>query len=72
LQVLNSKLFANSDAGGQWTSVQSVILYEGSITNFGSQLHGFDIGTCLEVNFIIHCIFYSSIVNFIFTCLSSW
>ncbi|CAJ1935878.1 unnamed protein product [Sphenostylis stenocarpa] len=48
-KVLNSKLVTNSDAVGQWTSVQSVILYEGSITNFGSQLQGFDIGTCLEV-----------------------
>ncbi|XP_027920805.1 small RNA 2'-O-methyltransferase isoform X1 [Vigna unguiculata] len=48
-KVLNSKLCTNSDAGRQWTGVQSVILYEGSITNFGSQLQGFDIGTCLEV-----------------------
>ncbi|KAK7399754.1 hypothetical protein VNO78_10943 [Psophocarpus tetragonolobus] len=48
-KVLNSKLVTNSDTGGQWTSIKSVILYEGSITNFGSQLHGFDIGTCLEV-----------------------
>nr|KYP49629.1 UPF0486 protein C1orf59 isogeny [Cajanus cajan] len=48
-KILNSKLVTNSDAGGQWTSIKSVILYEGSITNFGSQLHGFDIGTCLEV-----------------------
>ncbi|KAG5029189.1 hypothetical protein JHK85_013142 [Glycine max] len=48
-KVLNSKLVTNSDAGGQLTSIKSVILYEGSITNFGSQLHGFDIGTCLEV-----------------------
>ncbi|TKY59608.1 Small RNA 2'-O-methyltransferase [Spatholobus suberectus] len=48
-KVLNSKLVTNSDAGAQWTNIKSVILYEGSITNFGSQLHGFDIGTCLEV-----------------------
>lgn len=49
LQVLNSKLVTNSDAGAKSTCIQTVILYEGSITNFGSQLHGFDIGTCLEV-----------------------
>ncbi|KAK7363261.1 hypothetical protein VNO77_05397 [Canavalia gladiata] len=48
-KVLNSKLVTNSDAGVQWTSIKSVVLYEGSITNFGSRLHGFDIGTCLEV-----------------------
>ncbi|XP_014490043.1 small RNA 2'-O-methyltransferase [Vigna radiata var. radiata] len=48
-KVLNSKLSTNLDAVGLWTGVQSVILYEGSITNFGSQLQGFDIGTCLEV-----------------------
>jgi len=71
LQVLNSKLCTNSDAGRQWTGVQSVILYEGSITNFGSQLQGFDIGTCLEVNFIIRCLFCSAIVNFVLTWLSS-
>ncbi|XP_027346337.1 small RNA 2'-O-methyltransferase isoform X2 [Abrus precatorius] len=48
-KVLNSKLVTNSDAGVQWTSIKSVVLYEGSITNFCSRLHGFDIGTCLEV-----------------------
>ncbi|CAL0306096.1 unnamed protein product [Lupinus luteus] len=48
-KVLNSKLAINSDADVQPTSVKSVILYEGSITKFGSRLHGFDIGTCLEV-----------------------
>lgn len=48
-KVLNSKLVTNSDAGAKSTCIQNVILYEGSITNFGSQLHGFDIGTCLEV-----------------------
>lgn len=29
--------------------INSVVLYEGSITSFDSRLHGFDIGTCLEV-----------------------
>ncbi|KAJ1389712.1 S-adenosyl-L-methionine-dependent methyltransferase [Sesbania bispinosa] len=48
-KVLNSKLVTNSDSGVQWRNIKSVILYEGSITNFGSRLHGFDIGTCLEV-----------------------
>ncbi|CAL0329585.1 unnamed protein product [Lupinus luteus] len=48
-KVLNSKLVTNSDAVMLPTSVKSVILYEGSITKFGSKLHGFDIGTCLEV-----------------------
>ncbi|XP_061341209.1 small RNA 2'-O-methyltransferase isoform X2 [Gastrolobium bilobum] len=48
-KLLNSKLGSNSDAGVGSTSIKSVILYEGSITNFGSGLHGFDIGTCLEV-----------------------
>lgn len=61
--MLNSKLSTNLDAGGLWTGVQSVILYEGSITNFGSQLQGFDIGTCLEVSFIIRCLFCSALVN---------
>lgn len=48
-KVLNSKLDANPDAGVTRTDIKSVILYEGSITNFDSRLHGFDIGTCLEV-----------------------
>ncbi|KAL2343697.1 hypothetical protein Fmac_004982 [Flemingia macrophylla] len=48
-KILNSKLVTKSDAGEQWTSIKSVILYEGSITHFGTQLLGFDIGTCLEV-----------------------
>jgi hypothetical protein len=45
VQVLNSKL----DAGVTSKHIKSLILYEGSITNFDSRLHGFDIGTCLEV-----------------------
>ncbi|KAK2437558.1 double-stranded RNA-binding domain (DsRBD)-containing protein [Trifolium repens] len=44
-KVLNSKL----DAGVTSKHIKSLILYEGSITNFDSRLHGFDIGTCLEV-----------------------
>ena len=39
----------NPDAGVTSKPIKSVILYEGSITNFGSRLHGFNIGTCLEV-----------------------
>jgi hypothetical protein len=45
VQVLNSKL----DAGVTSIHIKSLILYEGSITNFDSRLHGIDIGTCLEV-----------------------
>ncbi|KAK7267183.1 hypothetical protein RIF29_19848 [Crotalaria pallida] len=48
-KVLNSKLVRNSDPALQRADVKSLILYEGSITKFGSGLHGFDIGTCLEV-----------------------
>ncbi|KAI5385729.1 small RNA 2'-O-methyltransferase isoform X2 [Lathyrus oleraceus] len=48
-KVLNSKLDANPDAVVTSKPIKSVILYEGSITNFDSRLHGFDIGTCLEV-----------------------
>ncbi|XP_057748440.1 small RNA 2'-O-methyltransferase isoform X1 [Arachis stenosperma] len=48
-KVLHSKLVTNSDSGVQLTSIKSLILYEGSITKFGSRLQGFDIGTCLEV-----------------------
>ncbi|KAK7319314.1 hypothetical protein RJT34_04033 [Clitoria ternatea] len=48
-KVLNSKLGKIFEADVQLTNIKSVILYEGSITNFGSRLHGFDIGTCLEV-----------------------
>ncbi|MED6188554.1 hypothetical protein PIB30_087077 [Stylosanthes scabra] len=54
-EVLHSKLVTNSNSGVhsnsgvQFTSIKSLILYEGSITKFGSRLQGFDIGTCLEV-----------------------
>lgn len=64
MQVLNSKLDANPDAGGTRTDIKSVILYEGSITNFDSRLHGFDIGTCLEV--FLNPFYIPIIVDFIF------
>ncbi|KAF7842437.1 small RNA 2'-O-methyltransferase isoform X1 [Senna tora] len=48
-KVLNSKLGANSDVDAPYAGINSVVLYEGSITSFDSRLHGFDIGTCLEV-----------------------
>ncbi|KAI9122496.1 hypothetical protein K1719_006336 [Acacia pycnantha] len=48
-KVLNSKLVTNSDVDVPFAGIKSVILYEGSITSFDSRLHGFDIGTCLEV-----------------------
>ncbi|XP_028759336.1 small RNA 2'-O-methyltransferase [Neltuma alba] len=49
-KVLNSKLVTNSDVDDvPYAGIKSVILYEGSITSFDSRLHGFDIGTCLEV-----------------------
>ncbi|KAI4299718.1 hypothetical protein L6164_033149 [Bauhinia variegata] len=49
-KVLHSKLGTRSDAANApWKGITSVILYEGSITDFDSRLHGFDIGTCLEV-----------------------
>ncbi|KAM0950721.1 putative Methyltransferase domain, HEN1, double-stranded RNA binding domain 2 [Dioscorea sansibarensis] len=42
-KILHSKLSVKS------SKVQSAVLYDGSITDFDSRLHGFDIGTCLEV-----------------------
>ncbi|KAL2930494.1 Small RNA 2'-O-methyltransferase, partial [Bienertia sinuspersici] len=47
-KVLNSKL-EKLAAMMPKSMIKSVILYEGSITDFDSRLNGFDIGTCLEV-----------------------
>lgn len=47
--VDSRKQSPNPDVGATSKPIKSVILYEGSITNFGSRLHGFNIGTCLEV-----------------------
>lgn len=47
-KILHSKL-EKLDATVPTSSIQSVILYEGSITVFDPRLHGYDIGTCLEV-----------------------
>lgn len=64
VQLLNSKLDANPDAGVTSMPIKSVILYEGSITNFDSRLHGFDIATCLEV--FLNPFYIPIIVDFIF------
>ncbi|KAJ8430266.1 hypothetical protein Cgig2_030665 [Carnegiea gigantea] len=47
-KILHSKL-EKLDAMVPRSRIQSVILYEGSITGFDPRLHGYDIGTCLEV-----------------------
>lgn len=46
-QVLHLKL--SSKSGVQCAGIKSLVLYDGSITDFDSRLYGFDIGTCLEV-----------------------
>lgn len=48
-KTLHSKLSKNIDADSPISSMDSAILYDGSITDFDSRLCGFDIGTCLEV-----------------------
>ncbi|KAL8138695.1 hypothetical protein V2J09_004696 [Rumex salicifolius] len=47
-KVLNSKL-VRIDGVVPMSNVNSITLYEGSITTFDSRVYGFDIGTCLEV-----------------------
>lgn len=42
-KMLHSKLSMKA------TGINSAVLYDGSILDFDSRLHGFDIGTCLEV-----------------------
>lgn len=46
-QMLHSKLSMKA------TGINSAVLYDGSILDFDSRLHGFDIGTCLEVSYIL-------------------
>lgn len=48
-KIIHSKLSKKLDAAVPCTDVKSAVLYDGSITVFDSRLHGFDIGTCLEV-----------------------
>ncbi|GAV65633.1 dsrm domain-containing protein/Methyltransf_23 domain-containing protein [Cephalotus follicularis] len=48
-KMLHSKLSTKSDADASCAIIKSAVLYDGSITDFDSRLHGFDIGTCLEV-----------------------
>ncbi|XP_008812123.2 small RNA 2'-O-methyltransferase [Phoenix dactylifera] len=45
-KILHQKLSSNSL---MQTNIRSVVLYDGSITDFDARLYGFDIGTCLEV-----------------------
>lgn len=49
LQLLHVKLNKLLDSKEQRSNIRSAALYDGSITKFDSQLHGFDIATCLEV-----------------------
>lgn len=48
-QVLHTKLSKKSDADDPFAELKSLVLYDGSITDFDSRMFGFDIGTCLEV-----------------------
>ncbi|KAL9452885.1 hypothetical protein AB3S75_008634 [Citrus x aurantiifolia] len=48
-KIIHSKLSKKLDAAVPCTDVKSAVLYDGSVTVFDSRLHGFDIGTCLEV-----------------------
>ncbi|KAI4370929.1 hypothetical protein MLD38_019220 [Melastoma candidum] len=48
-KILHTKLNKSIDADSPCSSIESAILYDGSITEFDSRLQGFDIGTCLEV-----------------------
>ena len=57
MQILHSKL-EKLDAMVPTSRIQSVILYEGSITVFDPRLHGYDIGTCLEVPPICQLLFH--------------
>lgn len=49
VQILHTKLNESSGSDSPCASIKSATLYDGSITEFDSRLHGFDIGTCLEV-----------------------
>lgn len=44
MQLLHTKLNSLPDS-----KIKSAVLYDGNIMKFDSQLHGFDIATCLEV-----------------------
>ncbi|KAK4421032.1 Small RNA 2'-O-methyltransferase [Sesamum alatum] len=46
---LHSKLKSLLDSKESSTKIKSAVLYDGSIMKSDSRLHGFDIGTCLEV-----------------------
>ncbi|KAL0290316.1 UNVERIFIED_CONTAM: Small RNA 2'-O-methyltransferase [Sesamum calycinum] len=46
---LHSKLNRLLDSKEPSSKIKSAVLYDGSITKCDSRLHGFDIGTCLEV-----------------------
>lgn len=49
MQSLHSKLNSLVDPDGPGSNMKSAVMYYGNITKFDPQLHGFDIGTCLEV-----------------------
>ncbi|KAL2252092.1 UNVERIFIED_CONTAM: Small RNA 2-O-methyltransferase [Sesamum indicum] len=46
---LHSKLNRLLDSKESSSKIKSAVLYDGSIMKYDSRLHGFDIGTCLEV-----------------------
>ncbi|CAA7394053.1 unnamed protein product [Spirodela intermedia] len=46
-KILHAKLAKEDSPVG--SSIKSAVLYGGSITDYDSRLHGFDVGTCLEV-----------------------
>lgn len=49
-QILHAKLAKEEEEdSAAGSSVRSAVLYGGSITDYDSRLHGFDVGTCLEV-----------------------
>lgn len=49
-QILHAKLAKKEEEdSAAGSSVRSAVLYGGSITDYDSRLHGFDVGTCLEV-----------------------
>ncbi|MQM10615.1 hypothetical protein Taro_043510 [Colocasia esculenta] len=47
-KILHTKLTMNSGHSMQRT-IKSVVLYDGSITDYDTRVYGIDIGTCLEV-----------------------
>ncbi|KAM7256589.1 hypothetical protein ACFE04_012330 [Oxalis oulophora] len=48
-KMLNTKLNTKLETDVSSEGIKSLVLYDGSVTVFDNRLHGFDIGTCLEV-----------------------